>query len=122
MTGEKTFYDFVKYRALYFSPPASLEAQRSQRDKFPPFLLRPACPRPPRLQPRNAGRVAGRGQKRERPHASRRLFGLALPCPKGMSIFLCRPLSGKEKIQSSLRALRLCGEIHALYGFEAQLR
>ena len=36
-------------------------------------------------------------QKRERPHASRRLFVASRPCPKGMSIFLCRRLSGKEK-------------------------
>jgi hypothetical protein len=36
-------------------------------------------------------------------------------CPKGMSIFLCRRLSGKEKKdEPSLRPLRLCGKIFSI--------
>ena len=35
--------------------------------------------------------------KRERPNALRELFKSITACPKGMTIFLCRRLSGKEK-------------------------
>jgi len=48
------------------------------------------------------------GQKRQDSDASHELFESVNSCPKGMTIFLCRRLSGKEK--SCLRPLRLCGE------------
>ena len=67
------------------------------------------------------------GQKRERSHTSRRLFVYSRPCHKGMSIFLCRrpcPVKcdsifnwgqrKRKKDQSSLRPLRLSGEILAV--------
>jgi len=51
-----------------------------------------------------------RGQKRKNSDASHWLFKSVKSCLKGMLIFLCRRLSGKEKKESSLRPLRLCGE------------
>ena len=51
-----------------------------------------------------------RGQKRKNSDASHLLFQSVKSCLKGMLIFLCRRLSGKEKKESSLRPLRLCGE------------
>jgi hypothetical protein len=51
-----------------------------------------------------------RGQKRKSSDASHWLFQSVKPCLKGMVIFLCRRLSGKEKEKPSLRPLCLCGE------------
>ena len=59
----------------------------------------------------------GGGQKRERSNASRKFFEVIRPCPKGMTIFLCRRPSGKEKrwILSACSAALRWNTFHSIF-------